>query len=171
LVACRLTDGTDSDGETDLLDAHNLPAFGAAAAVADAANSSPNVAAAAAAEGDAADAGAAPAAAAAAANAASLREAQQLGRLYRIGDKTQLPLRMTLRLLAAGQAQVAALYGHWMRSMDAWERARERSVKGLLDVVRTGEGDAQHRVRCCGLCWSGAYCKDASVHCGLHCLA
>jgi hypothetical protein len=67
-----------------------------------------------------------------------MREAQQLGRLYRCGDKTQLPLRMTLRLLAAGQPQVAALYRGWMSSMDAWGNVSERSVKGLLDLVRTG---------------------------------
>jgi hypothetical protein len=78
-----------------------------------------------------------------------MREAQQLGRLYRCGDKTQLPLRMTLRLLAAGQPQVAALYRGWMSSMDAWGNVSERSVKGLLDIVRTGGSQLASEVGSC----------------------
>jgi hypothetical protein len=78
-----------------------------------------------------------------------MREAQQLGRLYRCGDKTQLPLRMTLRVLAAGQPQVAALYGSWMASMDAWGGVSERSMKGLLDIVRTGAVAASQQSLAC----------------------
>jgi hypothetical protein len=133
-----LSDNSDSDDDNDLLGVNNLqqPADPAAAA----ADASPNAAAAADADA-AADNAAEAAAPAAAAAAASLREAQQLGRLYRCGDKSQLPLRMTLRLLAAGQPQVAELYKDWMVSMDAWDRVTERSVKGLLNVLCTGENE------------------------------